>query len=93
MSNMFKILTAENIEEKIRLNKKDRNYTPEGLLKRLKFELFQHQRDILKEKYSYTKRENFSHKDLLKVILPYEIQSQNLREQIDYIAEKIKKEK
>ena len=87
-------LKAEDIEEKIRLNIKEQN--KDSLVKfkkQLQQEKYQRERMALKKEQDFLRRfflvRLFTRKRVFQSILRLKLQSQNLKEQIDYIENKI----
>lgn len=91
--NFFQPLSKEDILEKVEVNKHDYGYTPIQLREKLCDELAQHRRHILFLKYQHSKKNLLwaflTYPRHLKVLLPFEVQAQNLEEQINYINQLI----
>ena len=82
-------LKAADIQEKVDINLK-KGFTHEELRSALFRELNENSRYILKLKFDYTKDKKKSYRRLVEQMLPFEIQAQNLVEQIYYINGLIK---
>jgi len=94
MQSIFEVLKQEDIDEKIRLNMKDWGYTLQQLKEKLEDELAHHERIIIKLLFDYTKLPEVNdktYKGHVMEILPYQIQTQNLKEQIRHINNRILK--
>lgn len=95
--NFFQPLKREDIQEKIEMNKRDHGYTLGTLREKLADELAQHRRHILLLKYKHSRKNLawafLTYQRHLKVLLPFEVQAQNLTEQIEYINQTILEEK
>ena len=93
LMNIFDTLNGEDIEEKIKINQRDWGYSLCEFKQHLEIELAQHERAIIRIEFHFTKlkwfRAVFLYQSNIKELLPYKIQSQNLREQITYINNKI----
>jgi hypothetical protein len=91
MKDWFEPLDKKDIEEKIKLNA-EKGMTLQQLKNKSEQELFAHEREILTIKFEFTKLNWFAAilklRNYWKILLPYEIQAQNLREQIAYMEEK-----
>lgn len=94
VTNWFKPLRKEDIFEKIEVNHKDHGYTAAQLREKLADELAQHRRHILFFKYKHSRKNLLlaflTHRKYWKVLMPLEVEAQNLEEQIDYIDQLIK---
>ncbi len=89
----FRPLKEKDIEEKLALEK-EAGRALKSTRELLQAELFLHERAILQTKYELLTmnwlRLIFKRKAYEEVLLSYEIQAQNLREQIAYIDKKLK---
>lgn len=88
----FVPLTEKDIEEKIKLNI-DSGNSLKTVKALLNLELFEHEREILKTKH-YLNQLNivafvFRYRRIMRALMPYEIQAQNLREQIAFVDKQI----
>ncbi len=92
MTNWFIPLKETDIEEKIELEKKS-GRSLRSTRELLQLELNQHERKILETKH-YLNGLSWldfilKYRQIVKALLPFEIQAQNLREQIAYIDKKL----
>lgn len=96
ISIFFKPLSYEDIEEKIQLNIMNFGYTFLELKTLFELELSMIEREILKKKYIFLTRRNreflFYYQDFMQDIFNQEAEAQNLKEQINYLNNKILKE-
>ena len=90
MTNFFIPLKERDVEEKVKLNNSN-GISRKHLSELLHNELFQTERSILRIEFVHTKNpdgENYN--SVLKQLLAYKIQAQNLKEQLYYIDLKLK---
>ena len=92
MANFFIPLKEEDVEEKVKLNHA-KGISPKHLSELLHDELYQAERSILRIEFEYTCNGNGNYRSVLRELLPYKIQAQNLKEQLYYIDLKLNKEK
>lgn len=96
MANMFQPLSEFDIEEKWEINKNDYRGDLIKFKGALEYELAYHQREVIKLRASEAKtpfwKRIFLNKEYKHTLFCLDTQSQNLREQISYVENKILKE-
>lgn len=89
IGDFFTKLDPRDIDDKVKVNI-EKGFTLETLREKLIDELNENQRYALKLKFDFTKDPKRSYRRYIEQSLPYEIQGQNLIEQIQHIDKKIK---